>query len=300
MLKKKQCNLPFESLHGSPRSTWASSSLGLRNRFFQETFDLRLPWLEIVTDNYLGIDRRHWRELENFREHSEFVFHGVNLNIGGTDPLDPRYVMELNELFDYFEPAWVSDHICWTSIAGHQSFDLLPLPLNQETLDHLTRRITQIQELTKRQWTFENPSLYTWPEQSDMTEGDFLTELSDRTGCTYLLDINNVYVTCHNLKMDPIQWLSDWPLDKVAQFHLAGGTHQNGLIIDTHNQVVEDIVWRMFEKVLRKTGPRPTLLEWDQDYPEFHVLTNQLARAQGLLDESRRLSEIVLSEASPT
>ncbi len=310
MLKKKQCKLPFESVrsgstarsvpHSSSRDPWAFASLGLRAPFFSETFDRKLPWLEIITDNYLGIDRRHWRELEAFRADSEFVFHGVNLNIGGTDPLDPRYVMELNELFDHFEPAWVSDHICWTAVAGHQSFDLLPLPLNQETLAHLSRRISQIQELTKRPWAFENPSLYIWPETSDMSEGEFFTELSAQTGCAYLLDVNNVYVTSHNLQKDPIQWLSDWPLDRVTQFHLAGGTHQNGLIIDTHNQPVEEIVWGLYKKIIRQTGPRPTIVEWDQDFPEFDVLLHQLNKAQEIINDSRRVSEIVLSEASPT
>ena len=270
------------------------ASIGLRPVFSQALQNLKLPWLEVISDNYLKVHRRHWSQLESIRKDSALVCHGINLNIGGTDPLNLEYLSELKNFFDYFEPAWISDHLCWTSVLKNQSFDLLPIPYTQETLDHLVSRIHQAQEFIGREWVFENPSIYTSTSETEMTEGAFFRELHLKTGCQFLLDLNNIHVSCFNLKREPKKILSDWPLEAVAQIHLAGGSYVDDLLIDTHSQQIENTVWDLFKDVLQKTGPLPTLIEWDRDFPEFQVLIEQRQLAQRILDEFARISETFL------
>ncbi len=273
------------------------ASIGLRPIFRNETQEQKFSWIEIITDNYLNVHKRHWNELEIFRKDSELVCHGVGLNIGGTDELDFDYLLKLKDFFNHFEPAWVSDHMCWTSILGHQSFDLLPLPYNQESLKHLTNRIQKVQDFTKREWVFENPSVYLEVPNSEMSEGEFFKELHGRTGCRFLLDLNNIQVTSYNLKIDSKKLLAEWPLDAVSQIHLAGGSYTESHLIDTHNQIVESAVWDLFKELIKKTGPLPTLIEWDRDFPEFQVLMRQQQLAQGILNESARIPEAFLPAA---
>ncbi len=273
------------------------ASIGLRPALSQPLQTLNLKWVEVISDDYIGIDRRNWLDLEKHREKSEIVFHGVGLDIGGTDPLDLNYLASLKSLFAHFEPSWVSDHICWTNVLGHPSFDLLPLPYNQECLEHLCGRIHFAQDYCARTWTFENPSLYLLPENSDMSEGDFFSELQQKTGCNFLLDLNNIHVSSHNLKLDTQKILKGWPFHAVVQFHLAGALKDHDYLIDTHNQIVSEPVWKLFREVLKITGPKPCLIEWDRDFPEFQVLFNQYSKAQGILDEFARVPDSILPAA---
>ena len=273
------------------------ASLGLRPILSQSIFDLKLDWLEIITDDFLNVDARHIKYLEKHRSNSQIVCHSVGLNIGSTDPLNLEYLNSLREFYKIIEPAWVSDHLCWTGVLGHPSFDLLPLPYNPESLEHLLPRIQKAQDCIGRNWVFENPSSYFEIENSEMSEGEFLSELTKRSGCELLLDINNVVVSGFNLKKDPDELIKDWPFDSVVQYHLAGASLLDEFMIDTHNQSIAEPVWTLFRKALKKTGPLPTLIEWDRDFPEFSIIHNQLKRAQGELIEFARLSNPFLPTA---
>lgn len=272
-----------------------SASIGWRPALNDSLKQLKLAWIEVISDDYLKVDRRHWTELESLRKSSELVCHGVNLNIGGTDPLNLEYLTALKRFFDFFQPAWVSDHICWTGVLGEQSFDLLPLPYNPESLKHLVSRIHKVQDFTGREWVFENPSIYLQPENSVISEGEFFKELNRQTGCKFLLDLNNIHVSSYNLKLDAKKFLLEWPLEAVVQFHLAGGSYVNDYLIDTHDRPIESSVWELFHVALQKIGPRPTLIEWDRGFPDFQVLLNQQLKAQRMLNECAGLSNTFLS-----
>jgi hypothetical protein len=267
--------------------------LGLRPVHYQDVLDgaPAVDWFEVITENYLVGGGRPLYFLDAVRERYPVVMHGVSLSIGSTAPLDLNYLGRVSELAARCEPEWISDHLCWTGVGGTNLHDLMPLPYTEEALAHVAPRIQRVQDLLKRVLVLENVSSYVSYTSSAMSEWAFLTELTRRTGCRLLLDVNNVYVSGRNHGFDAREFLDGLPVEAVQQFHLAGhldlGTH----VIDTHDAPVRDEVWELYDHALRRFGSVSTLLERDDNIPPLEELVAELARA-------RSVARHVLSEAA--
>jgi hypothetical protein len=241
-----------------------------------------VSWLEALTENYLVPGGKPLHYLGRLRERYPLVFHGVSLSIGGVDPLDEGYLDAVKSLSARFEPAWVSDHLCWTGVAGINLHDLLPLPFTESVVRHVVARIAHVQERLGRRIALENVSSYVAFAQSDMTEWEFLREIAERADCLLLLDVNNVYVSSVNHGFDPLAYLHGLPFERVQQFHLAGHRDQNGLLIDTHDAPVCEAVWRLYAAAVARVGPRSTMIERDDSIPPLAELLAELERARNL------------------
>jgi uncharacterized protein (UPF0276 family) len=218
--------------------------------------------------------------LEKARESTPVVLHGVSLNIGGTDPLNETYLSDLKALIRRFEPAWVSDHLCWGAAGGHYAHDPLPLPYTEEALQHVVTRVRKVQDRLRRRILLENVSSYLTYRHSQMSEWAFLAAVADLADCDILLDINNIYVSAMNHGFSAIDYLEGVPRRPVRQFHLAGHSKSGGLLIDTHDRPVADPVWMLYREAILRFGPRPTLIEWDDNLPSFEVLAGEAERAR--------------------
>ncbi|HVI89987.1 MAG TPA: DUF692 domain-containing protein [Dongiaceae bacterium] len=260
--------------------------VGLRNQHFDHILATRPPvdWFEAISENFMDSGGRPRAVLRRIAEHYPVALHGVSLSIGSTDPLDRDYLARLRRLADEVSARWVSDHLCWTGALGVNSHDLLPLPLNERTLEHVSARVTQAQELLGRPLVLENPSTYVRFRQSTLDEPAFLRELSRVTGCWLLLDVNNVYVSCFNAGTDPLDYLNQFPFDRVVQLHLAGHQHCGTHIVDTHDRPVSAAVWQLFRLAWQRSEQAATLLEWDGDVPAFERVHAELMRARQIID----------------
>jgi uncharacterized protein len=240
-----------------------------------------VDWFEVITENYIAPGGRPRAILRRVREHYPVVLHGLSFNIGTDEPVDLNYLKQLKALIREIEPAWVSDHICWTGLHGRTSHDLLPIAYNQQTLASCALKVNQIQDFLQQQVVLENPSTYLQFRSSDMAEYDFINNLVTQTGCSILLDINNVYVSAFNLGFDAHQYIDSLQPSSIRQFHLAGHTNNGNHIIDTHDHPVCDEVWELYRYACRRFGPVATLLERDDHIPDFNELAAelQLARA---------------------
>jgi uncharacterized protein (UPF0276 family) len=218
--------------------------------------------------------------LEQIAERYPVVMHGVSLSIGSTDPLNFDYLTKLKRLADTVQARWVSDHLCWTGVAGLNAHDLLPIPLNEETLTHVVRRIRTVQDFLERPLVLENPSSYVTFTDSTMTEWEFLTRMAEDADCGLLLDVNNVYVSSVNHDFDAAEYVRSVPHGRVVQFHLAGHTDCGTHRIDTHDNHVIDPVWELYRLAHHCTGGAATLLEWDARIPEFPVVHAEVLKAK--------------------
>jgi uncharacterized protein (UPF0276 family) len=245
----------------------------------------------VLSENYLGPGGKPLDFLDRIRARYPMVMHGVALSIAGTDPLDARYLAALRALADRIEPAWISDHLCWTGVGAARLHDLLPVPFTEEALDHVARRVHAVQEALRRELVLENVSSYVaWPGGA-MTEWDFIAGLVARTGCGVLLDVNNVYVSAVNHGFDPHEYLAAVPAAAVRQIHLAGHTIQGTKLVDTHDAAVRDEVWSLYEEAIALLGPRPTMIERDGNIPPLAELLDEL-------DIARRLARRALDGGS--
>lgn len=202
------------------------------------------------------------------------------MSIGGTDPLDRRYLSSLKKLYEIVQPAWVSDHLCWTGVHGHNLHDLLPLPYTMDTVRHVAARLNEIQDVLGRRFTLENVSSYLSYEESDMTEWDFLSEIHRATGCGLLLDVNNVYVSAFNHGFEAEDYVLGLPKDAVTQIHLAGHSSGESLLIDTHDAPVSEGVWDLYAFTARRLGLVSTMIEWDGNIPSFQRLEEEVSHAR--------------------
>jgi uncharacterized protein (UPF0276 family) len=243
-----------------------------------------VDWFEVISENFL--DSQGWpREvLRQVAERYPAVMHGVSLSIGSCDPLDFGYLGKLKRLAAEINAAWVSDHLCWTGVDGRNTHDLLPLPLNEETLRHVAQRVRVAQDFLERPLALENPSSYLRFADDTMTEWDFLAALCQETGCRLLLDVNNVYVSSFNHGFDPAVYIAAIPPEFVAQIHLAGHTNCGTHIIDTHDGPVIEPVWELFRQAYQRAGAA-TLLEWDDKIPDFPVLQAEIFKARDALSQ---------------
>ncbi len=255
--------------------------LGLRSQHFNHILAQQpaVAWFEVISENFMDSYGRPRHVLRQIAERYPVVMHGVSLSIGSTDPLNASYLKSLKTLAAEVQPAWISDHLCWTGVLGVNSHDLLPLPLHEESLRHVCARIRQVQDYLERPLVIENPSTYATFRDSTMPEWEFLRHMTEETGCRLLLDVNNVYVSAFNNDFDPEEYLRALPPDKIVQMHLAGHQHCGNYIIDTHDQQVSSAVWQLFQLAYNLTGGTAVLLEWDGNIPPFEVYHAELLKA---------------------
>ncbi len=250
-------------------------------------------WFEVHAENYMGAGGPPHRFLEWVRERYPLSIHGVGLSIGGAGPLDEAHLKRLRALIDRYEPGLFSEHLAWSTHDGVYFNDLLPLPYTAATLAHVAAHVDEAQSALQRQILIENPSTYVAFEECDFSETEFLSELVRRTGCGLLLDVNNVYVSAVNHGFDADAYLDAFPVEHVREIHLAGHfeaeTDEDGpLLIDAHDSPVRDAVWALYGRALQRTGPLPTLIEWDNDIPEFETLQTEADKAERLLKAQGR------------
>ena len=259
--------------------------LGLRSKHFNYILknNPAVEWFEIISENFMDSGGRPRQVLRRIAERYAVVMHGVSLSIGSTDELNFEYLKKLKNLAAEIEPLWISDHLCWTGINGLNTHDLLPVPLTEESLKHICRRINQVQDFLERPFVFENPSTYLTFKQSSIPEYDFLRYMTEETGCQLLLDVNNVYVSAFNNDFDAAHYIRNIPHKSVVQMHLAGHQHCGDYIIDTHDRHVSQDVWRLFTLAWRLTNGAATLLEWDGNIPDFEEYHAELLKAKNFM-----------------
>jgi uncharacterized protein len=271
--------------------------LGLRRAIFRETLANRdrIDWVEIVPENYMGKGGRSLQMLEETIDAGlPIISHGVNLSIGSVDPLNATYLADLKALFDIVQPAWFSDHLCYTSVGGLYLNDLIPLPFTREAVEHVVKRIREVQSQFDIPFLIENVSYYANFQPGEMTEAQFLSEVLEQADCGLMLDVNNIYVNAQNHNYDPVAFLDQIPLERTVQLHVAGHLRRKHLIIDTHGADVCSEVYDLLEEVLRRV-PRVNgiLLERDNDIPPIDELLAEL-------DEIRRIADEVLEQGQST
>jgi uncharacterized protein (UPF0276 family) len=260
--------------------------VGLRSQHFpylMKHADPLVDWFEIISENFIDNYGYARHVLAQIKTKSPIVMHGVSMNIGSTDPINLEYLQKLKDLADFIRPEWISDHLCWTGFAGINSHDLLPLPLTQESLQHVSQRVLQVQDYLGRPLVLENPSTYLEYQHSDLSEPEFFSELVANTDCGLLLDVNNVYVSAYNHGFSAEQYIRDLPHKNIVQMHLAGPTNCGDCLIDTHDQPVPTAVWQLYKLADELTGGVATLLEWDANIPTFPELVAELNKAKATL-----------------
>lgn len=266
--------------------------LGLRTVHYEDILATRphVDWFEALSENYMVPGGKPLYYLDRIRADYPIVLHGVSMSIGSTDPLDLEYLKELKALVDRVEPVWMSDHLCWTGIATRNMHDLLPLPYTREAVNHVAGRISQVQEFLGRQILIENVSSYVNFEQSEMTEWEFLREISERADCLLLFDVNNVYVSGFNHGFDPREYIDALPSQRIQQIHLAGHTNCGTHIIDTHDAAIIDEVWKLYSYTIEAYGPVSTMIERDDHIPDLDVLVAELDQARALAAQVTQLA----------
>lgn len=270
--------------------------LGLRPQHYEEILAAGpaggsgIDWFEAISENYMVPGGSPLSMLERIRARYPVVLHGVSLSIASTGPLDNDYLDALDRLARRFEPAFVSDHLCWTGVHGINLHDLLPVPYTREALDHVVDRIQRVQDRLKRPIALENVSSYVQFAHSEMSEWAFLSEMTARTGCWLVLDVNNVFVSAFNHEFSAADFIAGVPADRVVQFHLAGHEHNISHIIDTHDALVPDEVWQLYRQAVARFGAVSTIIERDDNIPPLSELVAEL-------DQARMIAAAVLADA---
>ena len=267
--------------------------LGLRVDHYEAILADNPPvdWFEALTENYLVPGGKPLDNLMRIRERYPMVMHGVSMSIGSTQPLDRNYLEQVKALAARVEPQWVSDHLCWTGIAGRNMHDLLPLPYTEEALANVVERVRTVQDILGRRILLENVSSYVTYRDSQVTEWEFLGEIARRADCLILLDVNNIYVSSVNHEFDPLDYLNAIPVDRVQQIHLAGHENHGDYLIDTHDHPVSDPVWELYGAAVRRFGSVSTMIERDANIPPLEELCAEL-------DAARQLAERTLARAA--
>lgn len=258
--------------------------LGLRTVHYAHILEHRpaVDWFEILSENYMQTRGRPLWYLDRVAERYPVALHGVSMSIGSTDPLDRAYLEELRALRDRVRARWVSDHLCFTGVAGKNTHDLLPVPYNEETLRHVARRVREVQDLLEAPLALENPSTYLEHVASTMKEHEFLAALAREADCALLLDVNNVYVSAYNHGFDAEEYLDGVPWDRVVQLHVSGHTNHGTHIVDTHIGPVIDPVWELLGQAYARCGAS-VLLEWDAEIPSFEETHADALRAKDFI-----------------
>jgi uncharacterized protein len=275
-----------------------SVGVGFKPEHLEAIVDSRpqLGFFEVHAENYMGGGGAPHRRLDAIRERYPLSLHGVGLSIGSPGPLDRAHLQRLAAVAKRFEPTLVSEHLAWSTHEGAFLNDLLPLPYTDETVARVSEHIDEVQNALGRTMLLENPSTYVVFAESTWAETDFLREIARRTGCGLLLDVNNVFVSAINHGFDPELYLADFPLAAVGEIHLAGCSDDSDdaglpLLIDAHNSPVRDAVWSLYSTTIRRLGPTPTLIEWDNDVPAWPTLLSEAHRAERAIAETAKTLE---------
>lgn len=276
----------------SPKGLPNLPGVGYKPQHYSDLIDTpgTVGWLEIHAENYMGDGGRPIAQLRQLTERFPISVHGVGLSIGGEGRLDPEHLARLKHLVGWLNPTVFSEHLAWSTHEGAFLNDLLPLPYTEATLTRVSDHIDELQNTIDRRMMLENPSSYLAFDESTWSEPEFLREVAKRTGCGLLLDVNNVFVSATNLNYDPKQYIADYPLEHVGEIHLGGhdedeDDHGKPLLIDSHGAPVVDPVWALLDHTLTLSGPRPILIEWDTDVPEWPILHAEAERAEFALSK---------------
>lgn len=296
-------SFPDMPVMGSAARSFSRAAIGLRNPHLAEILETKpdLPWLEIHSENYLlpPLAPRS-KAIEKIRTTYDLSCHGVGLSLGSAGGLDRTHLHGLKDLYDRLQPCLVSEHLAWSVVDGRYFNDLLPLPYSAEALQIVCDNIDLAQETLGRRLLIENPSRYLVMPEGDYTEPAFLRELVRRTGCGLLFDVNNLFVSAHNLQIDVGAYLWDLPIEAIGEIHVAGHSRRDlkgesdqpdTVLIDDHGSVVPVAVWSLLDGLLALTGPRPVLVEWDNNIPPLPLLLDEARKAQLLIDASRAVRE---------
>lgn len=268
----------------------AGVGIGLRAPHYAQLLEERpaLAFVEVHSENFYAEGGAALAWLERFRAAYPLSLHGVGLSLGSVDALDPRHLEKLARLADRFEPALVSEHLCWSSFAGRYANDLLPLPFTDEALGHVVARIDAVQERLRRTILVENVSSYLAFADSTIPEWEFVAEVARRSGCGVLLDVNNIWVNACNHGFDAARYLAAIDPRTVGEIHLAGFERIGDRLVDTHGARVSDEVWALYGTAIARFGERPTLVEWDADIPALEVLLDEAGKARSVLARPSR------------
>ncbi len=265
----------------------ARAGVGLKPEHYREILQTNpdIGFFEVHAENYMGAGGPPHRYLESVRARYPLSLHGVGLSIGSARGLDQAHLQRLKELIRRYEPGLFSEHLAWSTHEAGFLNDLLPVPYTNETLQKVCEHIDQVQSAIGRQMLLENPSVYVLFAESVIPEAEFLREIAKRTGCGLLLDVNNVEVSATNAKYDPYEYINAFPVEHVGELHLAGFAETRDdigdrVLIDAHGSPVEPSVWSLYRHTLQTVGPKPTLIEWDNDVPSWHVLHAEATKAE--------------------
>ena len=280
----------------SERPSSLGFGLGLRPPHYGAILDGDPPidWFEVISENFMVAGGRPIANLMRVRERFPVVMHGVSMSIASCAPLDQDYLKDLKTLAEKVDPAWISDHLCWTGVHGVNLHDLLPVPYTEEALDHIAGRVAQVQDFLGRRIALENVSSYISYASSEMTEWEFVSELARRADCWLLLDVNNVYVSAFNHGFDPVDFINGVPVERVVQFHLAGHSHETTYIVDTHDHAVPDGVWDLYRTAVARFGNVSTMIERDADIPDLDEMLTELTVARKIAAEVLETPEVVV------
>ena len=266
--------------------------LGLRTEHYHAILESKpkVDWFEALSENYMIPGGKPLKFLDRIREHYPVAMHGVSLSIGSTTPFDSEYLRDLKKLADRIEPAWISDHLCWTGVHGQNIHDLLPLPYTEETVKHVAERVKIVQDYLGRQILLENVSSYASYVDSSMTEWEFISQISEQADCLLLLDVNNIYVSSFNHQFDAKAFIDGVPKNRIQQIHLAGHQNNGDYIIDTHDAPVIDPVWDLYSYAIAQFGQVSTMIERDDHIPELEVLVEELQIARNLSSQALKMA----------
>ena len=261
--------------------------VGLRQPHYKLVVEThpKVDWFEVISENFMVEGGRALEVLEAVREHYPIAMHGVSMSLGSTDPLNRNYLRQIGDLARRFEPAWISDHLCWTGVGGRNLHDLLPLPYTEEAICHVVARIRQVQDALGRPILIENVSSYIAFADSTMTEWEFISAIAEEADCGILLDINNIFVSAFNHRFDANHYIDAMPAERVVQYHLAGHSDHGTHLLDTHDHPIRDEVWALYERAARRFGNVAAIVEWDDNIPEFAVLAESTERARTIFNK---------------
>jgi uncharacterized protein (UPF0276 family) len=261
--------------------------VGLRVPHYRHILDQRPPmdFFEIISENFMVDGGKPIYHLERVMENYRLIQHGVSLSIGAPEPPDRDYLRRLKQLVRKVKPAWLSDHFCWCGVPGAHLHDLLPLPYTWEAVELVAERARHVQDYLEVPFALENTSSYMAYTSSEMTEWQFISEVAERADIGLMFDVNNVYVSAFNHGFDPYEFIRSIPHERIMQIHLAGHTHLGKYIIDTHKGQVIDAVWDLYRATIGQTGPVSTLIEWDDEIPEWSVLAAEAGKARRVRDQ---------------
>lgn len=262
----------------------SGTGIGLRSAHVDEILrdQPQIPWLELLADNHMAAGGLIPAQLEVICECYPVTFHSVGLSLGSIDPIDLDYLGKLKQLMRKHSVSWLSEHLCFTSVDGFHSHDLLPVPYTEASLRHMVTRISQVQDFLGEKILVENVSSYMSFTETAMDEVDFVSEVALQADCDLLIDVNNIYVNHLNQDIDPVAYIKQLPHERIREIHLAGYEQKDGFVLDAHNNPVSDPVWDLYSQLIQLAPNVPTLIEWDNDIPSLQRLLQEATKANAI------------------